>query len=103
MRGSHSACGVPLVCWPSCGCDGRFAGIENSSFGGGDAMVEPEDVDLAKALSRLAKLLARTAQDIVTELENAERTHQVANALEQAAGQLRGRAQTTRPAVIVVD
>lgn len=63
----------------------------------------PRCVDLAKALSRLAKLLTRTAQDIVTELHSSERTHQVTTALEETARHLRERAQSSRLAVIVVD
>lgn len=63
-------------------------------------MVEPEEVDLAKALAMLSKLLARTAADIMIELDNPERTHELAGALEQTAQLLRQRAMDTPPKII---
>lgn len=66
----------------------------------GAVMVELEEVDLAKALAMLSKQLARTAADIVLELDNPERTHEMADALEETARLLREHALAIPPKVI---
>lgn len=66
-------------------------------------MVELDEVDLAKSLAMLSKLLARTAADIMIELDSPERTHELAEVLEEAARLLRERALATPPKVIDSD
>jgi hypothetical protein len=63
-------------------------------------MVELEEVDLAKVLAILSKRLARTAADIMIELDSPERTYELADALAETARLLRERAMVTSPKVI---
>jgi hypothetical protein len=63
-------------------------------------MIDLEDVDLAKALSRLSKLAARLAFDIPLELDSPELTLELAEVMESAVRMLRERAQRTLPKVV---
>lgn len=63
-------------------------------------MTQPEDIDLAKNFSRLSKILAYTASDIVTELHTPEREDELAGLLEATAQELRSRARGRPPTTI---
>ena len=69
----------------------------------GAAVIDIDDVDLAKALDRLSKLAARLARDIPLELDSSERTHAIAGVMEDAARLLRARAYGSLPKVVELE